>query len=137
MIFVLMQIQKTCREEYTSLYAAFIDLTKAFDTVNHDGLLKILARFGCPPKFLTILRQFHEGQQGQVKHSGSLSGSFPISNGVQQGCVMAPTLLSIVFCIMRQRGPARRSLHPFPNRLQPLQPSASPCTYKNHPETHH
>ena len=53
-----------------------------------------------PSKFLTILRQLHEGQQGQVKHNGSLSGSFPISNGVKQGCVLAPTLFSIFFSIM-------------------------------------
>ena len=52
------------------------------------------------PKFLTILRLLHEGQKGQVKHNGSLSGSFPISNGVNQGCVLAPTLFSIFFCIM-------------------------------------
>ena len=62
MIFVLMQIQKTCREEYTSLYAAFIDLTKAFDTVSRDGLWKILATFGCPPKSVTILCKLFEGQ---------------------------------------------------------------------------
>ena len=61
---------------------------------------KILARLGCPPKFLTILRQLHEGQQGQVKHNRSLSGSFPISNGVKQGCVLAPTLFSNFFSIM-------------------------------------
>ena len=55
-----------------------------------------------PPKkkFLTIVRQLHEGQQDQVKHDGSLSGSFPISNGVKQGCVLAPTLFSIFFSIM-------------------------------------
>ena len=66
------------------LYVAFVDLTKAFDTVSCDGLWKILVRLGCPPELLTILRQFSEGQQGQVKHNGSLSGSFPISNGVKQ-----------------------------------------------------
>ena len=27
-----------------------------------------------------------------MKHNGSLSGSFPISNGVKQGCDLAPTL---------------------------------------------
>uniref|UniRef100_UPI0025F63694 RNA-directed DNA polymerase n=1 Tax=Thiolapillus sp. TaxID=2017437 RepID=UPI0025F63694 len=100
MIFVLRQIQEKCREQNMGLYAAFVDLTKAFDTVSRDGLWKILARLGCPPKFLTILRQLHEGQQGQVKHNGSLSGSFPISNGVKQGCVLAPTLFSIFFSIM-------------------------------------
>ena len=91
MIFVLRQIQKKCREQNMGLYAAFVDLTKAWE---------ILARLGCPPKFLTILRQLHEGQQRQVKHNGSLSGSFPISNGVMQGCVLAPTLFSIFFSIM-------------------------------------
>ena len=54
------------------LYAAFIDLTKAFDTVSRDRLWKILARLGCSPKFLIILRQLCEDQQGQA---GTRSGS--------------------------------------------------------------
>ena len=84
MIFVLRQIQEKCREQNMGLCAAFVDLTKAFDSISRDGLWKILVRLGCPPKFFTILRQLHEGQQGQVKHNESLSGSFPISNGVKQ-----------------------------------------------------
>ena len=83
MIVMLRQIQEKCKEQTMDLCAAFVDLTKAFDTDSRDGLWKILARLGCPPKFFTILRQLHEGQQGQVKHNGSLSGSFPISNGVK------------------------------------------------------
>ena len=43
-IFVLSQIQEKCRERNIGLYAAFVDLTKAFDTVSRDGLWKILAR---------------------------------------------------------------------------------------------
>ena len=81
-------------------YAAFVDPTTAFDTVSHDGLWKILVRLGRPPKSLTILQQHHEGQQGQVKHNGSLSGSFPVSNGVKQECVLAPTFFSIFFSIL-------------------------------------
>ena len=100
MIFVLRQIQEKCREQNMGLCAAFVDLTKAFDSISRDGLWKILARLGCPSKCLTILCQLHEGQQGQVKHNRSLSGSFPISNGVKQGCVLAPTLFSIFFSIM-------------------------------------
>ena len=83
MVFVLRQIQEKCREQNMGLYAVFIDLTKAFDTVSRNGLWKILARLCCPPRFLTILRQLHEDQQGQVRHNGSLSDSFPISNGVK------------------------------------------------------
>ena len=93
MIFVLRQIQEKCREQNMGLYAAFVDLTKAFETLSGDGLWKILACLGCPPKFLIILRQLHEGQRGQVKHNGSLLGSFPISNGVKQGCVLTPHIV--------------------------------------------
>ena len=45
MIFVLRQIQEKCREQSMGLYAAFVDLTKAFDTVSRNGLWKILARW--------------------------------------------------------------------------------------------
>ena len=100
MIFVLRQIQEKCKEQNMSLHAAFADLTKVFDTVSRDERWKILARHGCPQKFLTILRQLHEGQKGQVKHNGSLSGSFPISYGVKQGCVLTPKLFSIFFSII-------------------------------------
>ena len=62
MIFVLRQIHEKCREQNMGLYAACVDLTKAFDTASSEGPWKIMARLGCPPKFLTILRQLHEGQ---------------------------------------------------------------------------
>ena len=39
----------------------FADLTKAFDTVSRDGLWKTKEKFGCPSKFITTVRQFHEG----------------------------------------------------------------------------
>ena len=93
MIFVLRQIQEKCREQNLGLYVAFIDLTKTFDTVSRDGLF-------CPPKFLAMIRQLHEGQRGQVQQNGTLSDSFPISNGVRQGCVLAPSLFSIFFSMM-------------------------------------
>ncbi|KAI8516323.1 hypothetical protein Bbelb_049040 [Branchiostoma belcheri] len=100
MIFVLRQIQEKCREQNMGLYAAFIDLTKAFATVSRGGLWKILSRLGCPPKLLTIVQQLHEGQMGQVKHGADLSEPFPITNGVKQGCVLAPTLFAIFFSMM-------------------------------------
>ena len=42
------------------------DLTKAFDTVSRDGLWKIMAKFGCPPRFIAMVRQFHDGMQARV-----------------------------------------------------------------------
>ena len=55
-IFVLKHIQEKCREQNIGLYAAFLDLTKAFDTVSRDGLFGILERLCCPSTLFTILR---------------------------------------------------------------------------------
>ena len=48
-IFTMRQTQEKCREQNLDLYMVFIDLTKAFDTVNSDGLWTILRRF-CGPE---------------------------------------------------------------------------------------
>ena len=37
----------------------FINLTKAFDIVSQEGLWKIVAKFGCPDRFPTMIRQFY------------------------------------------------------------------------------
>ena len=49
MIFVARLLQEKCREQHRDLFIAFIDLTKAFDTVNRDLLWQVLGKFGCPP----------------------------------------------------------------------------------------
>ncbi|XP_076061594.1 uncharacterized protein LOC143037342 [Oratosquilla oratoria] len=100
MVFVLRQLQEKCREQNKGLYATFVDLTKAFDTVSRTGLWLILERLGCPPNFLQMVIQLHENQRSQIRLNGDLSEPFPISNGVKQGCVLALTLFSIFFNMM-------------------------------------
>ena len=96
MIFVAWQLQKKYREQHQDLYLAFIDLTKAFDTVNQDLLWSILRKFGCPPTFIAILQQFHTGMCAQVVMAGSQSSSFPVEVGVKQGCVLAPIIFNLL-----------------------------------------
>ena len=77
------------------LYVAFINLTKAFDLVNRDGLFKILAKIACPPILLSIVKFFHDDMKGTVLHDGATSKPCNILSGVKQGCVLAPTLFGI------------------------------------------
>ena len=100
MVFALRQIQEKCREQNKGLYISFVDLTKAFDTVNREALWHILNRLGCPPKFVTMTKLLHEEQMGKVRLGNDLSRPFEIRNGVKQGCVLAPTLFSIFFSTM-------------------------------------
>ena len=78
----------------------FVDLTKALDTVSRDGLLKIMAKFGCPPRFIAMVGEFHNGMQARVKNDVEYFEPFPVTNGVKQGGVLAPTLFSMVFSSM-------------------------------------
>ena len=68
MIFTARQLQEKCQEQnMDDLYMTFVDLTKAFDTVSREGLWKIMAKFGCPTKFIAMVRQFHEGMLSRSK----------------------------------------------------------------------
>ena len=100
MVFAIRQLQEKCVEQHQDLHLLFIDLTKAFDTVNRAALWAILSKLGCPPRFVQIIRSFHDGMFCRVIENGDASDPFPVSNGVKQGCVLAPTLFSLLFAQM-------------------------------------
>ena len=102
MIFAARQLQEKCQEQRCDLYTTFVDLTKAFDTVRRDGLWKILAKYGCPEKFISIVQQFHDGMRAHVQDNGDISQAFAVTNGVKQGCVLAPILFCLMFLAMLQ-----------------------------------
>jgi hypothetical protein len=100
MIFATRHLQEKCQEQISDLYTTCVDLTKSFDTVSREGLWKIMTKFGCPPTFIEIVRQFHDGMLARVQDSGDSYNEFPVTHGVKQGCVMAPTLFSLMFSAM-------------------------------------
>ncbi|XP_063970828.1 uncharacterized protein LOC135157816 [Lytechinus pictus] len=100
MVFAARQLQEKCQEQNADLYSTYVDLTKAFDTVSREGLWRIMAKYGCPRKFIAIVRQLHDGMLARVQDNGETTDSFHVSNGVKQGCVLAPTLFSLMFSAM-------------------------------------
>nr|VZI50285.1 unnamed protein product [Spirometra erinaceieuropaei] len=91
MIFAARLLQEKCQEMRTHLYSTFVDLTKAFDTVNREGLWKIMQKFGCPERFTQMVRQLHDGMMARVTDKGAVSEAFALTNGVKQACVLTPT----------------------------------------------
>ena len=49
-----------CIEQNVPPFSVFIDLTKAFDTVNREAVWTVLERIECPPKFISMIRLFHD-----------------------------------------------------------------------------
>ena len=98
--FALRQLQEKCWFHSKDLFLLFVDLTKAFDTVNRDGLWALLKKIGCPDHFVSIIRSFHDGMKITVKEGTDKAAPFIVSSGTKQGCVLAPTLFSIFFSLM-------------------------------------
>jgi len=95
MIFSARQLVEKCREQCLPLCQVFVDLTKAFDTVNRDALWKVLLKFGCTPAFVDKLRQLHRSVKARVNFNCQLSDQIDVDNGVKQGDIPAPTLFSL------------------------------------------
>ena len=100
MTFALRLLQEKCKLYSEDLYLLFIDLTKAFDTINRPALWAILEKIGCPRHFVDLIRSFHDGMMVTVREGSEKSTPFGVTSGTKQGCVLAPTLFSIFFSLM-------------------------------------
>nr|VZI47691.1 unnamed protein product [Spirometra erinaceieuropaei] len=47
-----------------------------------------------------MVRQLHDGMMARVTDNGAVSEAFAVTIGVKQGCVLAPTLFSLMFSAM-------------------------------------
>ena len=100
MIFTARQLREKCREHHRDLYIVFVDLTKAFDSVNRNLLWRLLGKIGCPCNLVNIIRSFHDDMSASVIDSGASSKSLAVTNGIKQGCILAPLLFNIFFSVM-------------------------------------
>ena len=98
MMFVIRRLQELARKKQIPLYVCFIDLTKAYDSVNRTLLWTALVRFGVPQNMISVIRQFHDGMRACVRLDERVcSGWFAVEQGLRQGCVLAPLLFNIFF----------------------------------------
>ncbi|BHF63807.1 hypothetical protein SprV_0200680200 [Sparganum proliferum] len=80
----------------THFDATVVDLTKAFDTMNFDGIWETMQKFRCPERFTHIVHQLHDGVMVHVTDNVAISGASTASSETEQGCVLAPTPFNLL-----------------------------------------
>ena len=98
MMFMIRRLQELVRKKRIPLYLCFIDLSKAYDSVDRTFLWTVFARFSVPQRMISAIRQFNDGMRACVRlDDGVCSGWFAFEQGLRQGCVLAPLLFNICF----------------------------------------
>ena len=60
-------IIKKARKFQKNIYFCFIDYAKAFDSMDHNKLCKILKEMGIPDHLTSLLRNLYAGQKATVR----------------------------------------------------------------------
>ena len=98
MMFVVRQLQELARKKQIPLFVCFIDLIKAYDSVDRTLLWRVLAHFGMSQNMILVMRQFHDGMRACVRLDDRVcSRWFAVEQGLRQGCVLAPLRFNIFF----------------------------------------
>ena len=95
-IFVLKAlINKYLHKNKKKIFACFVDLRKAFDSVWRKALLFKLCNMEVGNKFFHIIKQQYSETISAVKYQNLHSEYFSTSRGVKQGDSLSPTLFNL------------------------------------------
>ena len=82
-------------ETFPTVCAVYVDVAKAFDTVNIDLLLSTLRdEYSMPDYLCNVLQSFLKGRFATVRCNGAISQSFDLQAGIAQGSILGPTLFT-------------------------------------------
>ena len=77
------------------VYSCLMDMSKAFDTVQHSHLFRKLLQQGLPAVIVRYILVSYKNQRANVRWNGQESPHFSIGNGVKQGAILS----AILYCV--------------------------------------
>ena len=80
----------------------FIDLSKAFDNLDHGILFHKLEYYGVKGSDSLLIKNYFSGHQQNVNYDGTKSSSLAVTTRVTQGSILGPLLFMIYINDLRQ-----------------------------------
>ena len=96
-LFALRHFIDRSRFQKQPLFAAFVDLRKAYDSVQHPLLWASVQRKGVHGKMLAAMSSLYSGGAMSMKICGRAGATGTAQVGVRQGCPLSPTLFGLFF----------------------------------------
>ena len=96
-IFTLKMTMEKRKEFNKPLVMCFIDIAKAYDSVNREFLWKVCLSYGISEKLVNLLKMLYTDSIAKVKINDEFLDSFEINTGVMQGGIPSPILFNILF----------------------------------------
>ena len=87
-------IIEKAREFQKNIYFSFTDYAKAFDSVDHNKLWKILKQMGLPDHLTCLLRNLYADQEATVRNGHGTTNWIQIGKEVRQACILSPAYLT-------------------------------------------
>ena len=101
-IFSLKSICAIRKSKKQKTYLAFLDISKAFDTLNRNMLFNYIHTKGIQGKAWAMVKMLYEQVDNRVIFGNIESEVFSVTAGVKQGCVLSPCLFNLVITDLDQ-----------------------------------
>ena len=94
-VFAVRQVCGKYKANGKDVFWAFMDLKKAYDTIDRHGMRQMLRVYGVEGKLLKIVQSFYVDSRACVRMGNDVSDCFSVNVGVTQGCMVCPWLYNV------------------------------------------
>ena len=94
-IMTLKYIMSTHKAKKKPLHVAYLDISKAYDTINHEQLWNICQEYGIEGRWLDNLKQVYNTATLTALTRHGKTKEVKMQRGIRQGCPFSPVLFAL------------------------------------------